>query len=303
MQRRTFVTRATATGASLLVPTQALAQRQADTATPAENRETPQSGYAPVNGLELYYEIHGSGAPMVLLHGAFGAVPMWGAILDGLAAERQVIAVELQGHGRTADSDRPFSYEQFADDIAAVLDHLGIAQADVAGHSMGANTALQVAIRHPDRVRSLVLLSANYRYDGEYPEVLDGVAALTPDMLSGTPVEALYQSLAPDPAAFPVLVEKLRTFLSTDFAFPEEDLRAIAAPAFLAYGDSDTVRLGHAVSLFQLLGGGVPGDFFGLPDDQLVILPATTHESIIAEQPDRLVAMITSFLEASATKA
>ena len=270
MQRRTLVTRATATGASLLVPTQALAQRQADTATPAENRETPQSGYAPVNGLELYYEIHGSGAPMVLLHGAFGAVPMWGAILDGLAAERQVIAVELQGHGRTADTDRPFSYEQFADDIAAVLDHLGIAQADVAGHSMGANTAL----RWPSGIRtgcgpSSSCLPTSLRW--RIPRGAGRYCRLTPDMLSGTPVEALYQSLAPDPAAFPVLVEKLRAFLSTDFRFSEEDLRAIAAPAFLAYGDSDTVRLGHAVSLFQLLGGGVPADFFGLPDDRLVL--------------------------------
>jgi pimeloyl-ACP methyl ester carboxylesterase len=246
----------------------------------------------------MYYEIHGEGAPLVLLHGAFGAIASWGPVLDGLAATRQVIAVELQAHGHTADIDRPLSFEQLADDVAALLDHLTVEQADIVGHSMGANTALQVAMRHSQRVRKLVTMSPNFRSDGEYEAVREGVSAMTPEFLTGTPIEQAYLAVAPDPADFPVLVEKVRALVTTEFAWAEADLQAITAPTQILVGDSDTVRPEHAVELFRLVGGGVPGDLAGLPTAQLAILPAITHATIVAERVELPLAMIEAFLAA-----
>jgi pimeloyl-ACP methyl ester carboxylesterase len=249
--------------------------------------------------LQMYYEIHGSGEPLILLHGAFGAIDLWGPILTSLAEHRQVIAVEFQGHGHTADIiDRPLDYEQLADDVAAVMEHLAITQVDVVGYSMGGTTGLQVAIRHPHRVRTLVTVSPNYRSDGYYPELLAGLQVMTPDIFVGTPEEAAYLRHAPHPEDFPVLVEK-QNVLPQAFAFPEEDVAAIIAPTLLVYGDSDVVRPEHAVALFRLLGGGVPGDLTGsLPASQLAILPGTTHRSIVGERADQLLAVVESFLAA-----
>jgi pimeloyl-ACP methyl ester carboxylesterase len=295
MRRRTLIAMAAAAGTALTAPGRAFT-RAAMTTPTAEM--TPQSGYAPVNGLQMYYEIHGSGEPLILLHGAFGAIDLWGPMLTTLAEHHQVIAVELQGHGHTADIDRPFSYEQMADDVAALMDHLSIAQADVVGYSMGADTALQVAIRHPELVRKLVVISGKYRHDGEYPELLAGIQQLTPDIFVGSPNEAAYLRHAPNPAEFPVLVEKIKAFFAKEYAWSEEDVRTIAAPTLLIIGDSDTVRLEHAVELFRLLGGGVPGDVTGLPNSQFAILPGTTHGMIVFEGADQLLAMIEPFLAA-----
>ena len=300
MQRRTFVAMAAAAGTALVAPVQSFAQAGANAATPMTGTgTTPQSGYAPVNGLRMYYEIHGSGEPLVLLHGAFGAIDLWGPILTTLAETHQVIAVELQGHGHTADIlDRPLSYEQMADDVAALMEHLGIAQADGVGYSMGGTTGLQLAIRHPDRVRTLVAVSPNYRSDGYYPELLAGLQMMTPDIFVGTPEEAAYLRHAPHPEDFPVLVEKQKV-LPQDFAFPDEDVAAITAPTLVVLGDSDVVRPEHAVALFRLLGGGVPSDLTGsLPNSQLAILPGTTHRSIVGERADQLLAVVAPFLAA-----
>jgi pimeloyl-ACP methyl ester carboxylesterase len=292
MQRRAFLAMVAAAGTSLVVSARSFAQAEANTET------TPRTGYAPVNGLEMYYEIHGSGEPLVLLHSAFYTIELWGPFLASLAETHQVIAVEFQGHGHTADIDRPFSYEHLADDVAALMEHLGIAQADIVGHSIGADTALQVAIRHPERVRKLVPISGKYRYDGEYPELLAGIQMMTPDVFAGTPYVDAYRSTAPNPEDFPVLVEKLKAFFGQEYAWPEDDIRSIAAPTLLMIGDSDTVRPEHEMELFRLLGGGVAGDVFGLPTSQLAILPGTTHGTIVVERTDELVAMIEAFLTA-----
>ena len=254
------------------------------------------TGYAPVNGLEMYYEIHGIGEPLVLLHGAFATIGMWGPILEGLAAERQVIAVEFQGHGHTADIDRPFGFEQSADDIAALMEHLGIAQADVFGYSLGGSIALQVAMRHPERVRKLVAASATYHSDGYYPAILDGMQAITPEMFAGSPTEAAYLEVAPDPAGWPALIEKVKRLGGTPQDWPAADVAGIASPTLLIYGDADVIRPEHAVALFRLLGGGVAGDIVGLPRAQLAILPGTTHVSLVDENTERLVAMVEDFL-------
>ena len=292
MQRRSFLAVAAAAGTSLTVPARRFDQAEANTET------TPRTGYAPVNGLEMYYEIHGSGERLVLLHSAFYTIELWGPFLASLAETHQVIAVEFQGHGHTADIDRPFSYEQLADDVAAVMDYLAIDQADVVGHSIGADTALQVAIRHPERVRKLVPISGKYRYDGEYPELLAGIQMMTPDVFAGTPYVEAYRRIAPNPEDFPLLVEKLKTFFGQEYAWPEEDLRSITAPTLLMIGDSDIVRPEHELELFRLLGGGVAGDLVGLPTSQLAILPGTTHASIVGDRSDLVVAMIEAFLAA-----
>ena len=300
MQRRAFIASVAATGVFLAGPKQWAGKsgERAPRKGNAMTEVTPQTGYAPVNGLRMYYEIHGGGEPLVLLHGAYGTIDLWGPILTTLAGNRQVIAVELQGHGHTADIDRPFSYEQLADDVAALMEYLEIAQAEVVGYSMGGNAGLQLAIRHPNRVRKLVAISANYRSDGYYPEVLAGIQEITPEMLAETPLAEAYLRNAPNPEDFPRLVEKLKEFDGKAFAWPEKDLQSIAAPALLIVGDSDVVRPEHAVEMFRLLGGGVPGDLVGLPKSQLAILSGTTHVTVVVERTDLLLSMIEAFLAA-----
>ena len=259
------------------------------------------TGYAPVNDLEMYYEIHGAGRPCVLLHGAYMSVDAMGPLLPGLAEDRQVIAVEQQGHARTADVDRPITYEQMADDTEAALRHLGIGHADIVGFSMGGAVALQLAIRHPALVRKVVVASAGFTLDGMHAEAVEMFPTITPELFAGSPVEEEYLRLAPNPGDFPKLVEKLVTLDSTPFDW-EQDIRAIAAPAFVVLGDSDVVRLEHAVELFNLLGGGVMGDFGGLPKSQFAVLPGTTHYippgSGLLDRSDWLLSMIRPFLDA-----
>ena len=257
----------------------------------------PQSGYAPVNGLQMYYEIHGAGEPLMLLHGAYGAIDLWGPILTSLAEHRQVIAVEQQAHGHTADVDRPLTYEQMTEDTAALMRHLGIVNADVFCYSMGGNIGLQLTMRHPDLVRKLVAISVNYRSDGYYPELLELIQTITPEVFAGSPLEASYLRNAPNPENWPVLIDKLKQLDAQEFAWPEEEIRAIAAPTLLVMGDSDAMRPEHMVELFRLLGGGVPGDLTGLPKSQLAVLPGTTHVSIATGRADLLLAVSTAFLD------
>jgi pimeloyl-ACP methyl ester carboxylesterase len=261
-----------------------------------------QRGYAPVNGLEMYYEIHGAGRPLVLLHGAYMTIDGFGTLLPALAATRQVIAVELQAHGHTADIDRPLTYEQMADDTAALLRHLDIPTADVFGYSMGGGVALQLAMRHPEVVRKLVVASASYTSDGMHPELLAMISSITPEAFAGSPLEEAYRQTAPKPEDFPRLVAKLKQLDLEPFAWPPEDVRGIAAPTLLVVGDSDAVRLEHAVELFRLLGGGVMGDLAGLPKSRLAVLPGTTHfvppGSGILDRADWLLSMVPPFLDA-----
>jgi pimeloyl-ACP methyl ester carboxylesterase len=251
------------------------------------------SGYAAVNGLDMYYEIRGRGEPLVVLPGAYMTVELMGDLVPALAKHRRVIAVEFQGHGHTADIDRPFSYEAFADDTAALLEHLGIDRADVYGYSLGGGVALQLGFRHPTRVRKLVVASASHSSGGMYPEVLGGIENITPEMFDGTPWRDAYQRTAPDPAAFPILVEKLKQLDMTPFDWPIDDL---AAPALIVIGDSDGTRLEHAVDMFRHLGGGVFGDLAPeLPTSQLAILPGTTHVGML-ERAEWISGMVTTFL-------
>jgi pimeloyl-ACP methyl ester carboxylesterase len=258
-----------------------------------------QTGYAPVNGLEMYYEVHGEGEPLVVLHGAYMTVDAMGEIVLMLAETRKVIAVELQAHGRTADIERPITYEQMADDVAALIKHLDMEKADVFGYSMGGGVALQIAIRHPGVVRKLVGASVSYTSDGMHSELFESIPSITPEVFAGSPIEAAYLEVAPNPDDFPKLVEKLKKLDMTPF---EWDIRAVTAPTLLIVGDSDAIRLEHAVEMFRILGGGVMGDLAGLPKSRLAVLPGTTHfippGSGMLDRADLLAPMIGEFLDA-----
>jgi pimeloyl-ACP methyl ester carboxylesterase len=242
------------------------------------NAQAVKTGYAPVNGLKMYYEVHGSGDPIVLLHGAYMSIE--GPIREmtqALKKHRKVIVVELQGHGRTADVDRAITYEQMADDVAAFLKYMKLDSADIFGYSMGAGTALQLAIRHPKVVKKMILASVSYNTEGWNPELMKLIPTITPAVFEGSPYKKEYDSLAPKKENFSVLVQKLKALDMAPQNWPAESIKAIKSPVLLMIGDSDAVTLEHAVDMFKLLGGGVMGDLQGLPRSQLAILPGTTH--------------------------
>jgi pimeloyl-ACP methyl ester carboxylesterase len=267
------------------------------------NSPAPQTGYAPINGLQMYYEIHGSAPteqpPLVLIHGAFSAIgTSFGALLPELAQGRQVIGFEMQAHGRTADIDRPLSLEAMADDTAAALQYLGIEQADIFGYSMGAAVALRLAIRHPAVVRKLVLASVTYTLDGVHPGLMEGLGEMTPDMMVGSPWHDEYMQIAPHPEDFATLFAKKTEMDRGVQDLPAEAIQSIKAPTLLILGDSDLVRPEHAVEMFRLLGGGVFGDMPpGLPASQLAILPGASHVTVVY-RTDLLLAIIRPFLDA-----
>jgi pimeloyl-ACP methyl ester carboxylesterase len=256
-----------------------------------------KSGYAEVHGLKMYYEIHGTGQPLVLLHGGLSAIgTSFGKVLPGLVKTRQVIAVEQQGHGHTADIDRPFTIEQMADDTVALLAQIGIEQADFFGYSNGSALALQITIEHPGLARKLVIATPGYNRDGFHPGVLEGIGDLQPEHLIGTPWQEEYARIAPNPGDWPTLIAKTKGLDQRFKNWPGEAIQAIQAPTLLIAGDSDVVRLEHVVEMLHLLGGGVPGDNVDLPKSQLAILPGTTHVTLV-DRADWLVSMITQFLD------
>ncbi|MGE5223850.1 MAG: alpha/beta fold hydrolase [Omnitrophica WOR_2 bacterium] len=256
-----------------------------------------QANYAKVNGLNLYYEVHGTGKPLVLLHGGFGTTTMFGEVLPLLAEGRQVIPVELQAHGHTADIDRPLSFEMMADDIAALVRSLGFEKVDLMGYSLGGGVALQAAIRHPELVRKLVVVSAPYQRNGWYPEVLAGMAAINAEGMVGSPMHAAYMSSAPRPENFTVLADKTRFLLGQDYDW-SSGVASIRSPTLIVVGDADSVRTAHAVQFFELLGGGKQDggwDGSGMSGARLAILPGTTHYQIFSSPA--LAAVVIPFLE------
>jgi pimeloyl-ACP methyl ester carboxylesterase len=245
--------------------------------------ETKGAGqYADVNGIKLYYEIHGTGQPLIVLHGGLGATSMFGPNLPALAKGRQVIAVDLQGHGRTADIDRPLSAELMAEDIAALIKHLKLERPDLMGYSLGGGVALFVAIRHPELVGKLVVVSTPIRRNAFYPEILaqqKQVTAEAAEAMKQTPMYQLYASIAPRPEDWPRLLSKIGEGMAKDFDFSKE-VAGIKATTLVVAGDADIFPPAHAVEVFGLLGGGKrdPGwDGSGRPKSQLAILPGVTH--------------------------
>jgi pimeloyl-ACP methyl ester carboxylesterase len=244
-----------------------------------EHAAPASTGYAPVNGLQMYYEIHGSGGtPLLLLHGGlFDIDQQFGALLPSLAADRQVIATDLQGHGRTNDIDRPLTSADLASDVVELLQFLDVPQVDVFGFSVGGGVALYLAIRHPELVRKLIVSSASFHPDGDRPENTEAVGQMTVEMIAGTPMEQEYRAKSPHPDRLQTLLDKLGTFDQGFRGWSDEDVRGIAAPTLITLGDCDAVTLEHAVRFLQLRGGDVNGDFVGVPASQLAVFPGTTH--------------------------
>jgi pimeloyl-ACP methyl ester carboxylesterase len=274
---------------------------------PNEMNKDAAGNYASVNGLSMYYEIHGAGsaqrAPVVMLHGGLSTIETdFGMILPTFAKTWQVIAIEQQGHGHTADVDRPLRIEQMAEDTVALLRHLNIENADFFGYSMGGSIALAIAVRYPDLVRKLVCAGGvTYNPDGLYPELLEVEAKMKPEDLAGSPFEAAYAKMAPNPENWPALLAKMIELDMTFAGWPPEDIQAINAPTLLIIGDADICRPEHVVQMFRLLGGGVPGDLYGLPRSQLAVLPGTTHVTLV-HRADWLISMAGEFLDAPATE-
>jgi pimeloyl-ACP methyl ester carboxylesterase len=268
--------------------------------------EPLRHGHLPINGLSLYYEVHGelgpSGtSPLLLIPGAFMATDSMESWVSGFAGERAVIVFDQQGHGRTPDTSRKMSYEQFADDAAALLRALKVERADVMGYSQGGGVALQLALRHAALVGKLVSLSATFRKDGWYPSVFEGIVGLSAAAFAGTPVEKAFKEHTPDTAAFDAYVEKIKVLGIDDQNISDAQMRSISAKTMVIAGDADAVKPEHALAMFKLRGGGdeeaaASGTPQKAPTARLVILPATSHVGI-AGQSAVLVPMVSAFLD------
>jgi pimeloyl-ACP methyl ester carboxylesterase len=269
---------------------------KADTVNKNEHGE-----YAPVNGLLLYYEIHGTGEPLVLLHGGVGASEMFSPNLSGLSATRKLIAVHLQAHGHTTDINRPLQFEAMADDIAGLLKHLKLEHADILGYSLGGGVALQTAIRHPDAVRKLVLISTPFKQQGFYPDVLANMAQMGPDaakFMNQSPLYQLYPAV--DWAA---LFKKLGNLLRQDYDW-SMGVAAMKMPVMIVYADADAIYPAHVIEFYRMLGGGQRDaglDGSARATARLAILPGMTHYDVLTFPglPD----MLTSFLDTPMPKA
>lgn len=259
----------------------------------------PAVGYAPVNGINMYYEVHGSGDPVVLLHGAFMTITNnWDGWISELSKTRKVIAVEMQGHGRTADIARDMTAENFAGDVAALLDYLKIPRADLIGYSMGGGVAMQCAVRHPDKVRKVVVISSPFRRDGVVKEGADALKKLTPELFIGSPIEVEYKKLSPTPDDFPKFIQHLVASGATGRELSADELKATPAPFFFIFGDADGIRLEHVAEMFCLKGGGVHGDLGPRSASRLAVLPDATHVTLL-QRKAIVVPMINDFLDAT----
>jgi pimeloyl-ACP methyl ester carboxylesterase len=257
---------------------------------PALAETQPVGDRVKVNGMEMYYEVSGDGDPLIVLHGAYMNIPSMGAIIPKLAETHKVYALELQGHGRTSDVDRPITYPNLADHVAAFMDAVGLEKADVFGYSMGAAAGLQ-----------LVAASVPYDTEGWQPEFKAFIPQMTVEMFVGMPFAEDYRKLAPNPEGFPALVEKLIALEHEPMAW-EEDIRKMKKPVLIITGDADVATLEHSVAMFRLLGGGIMGDMGKpLPASRLAVLPATSHTAVI-NQPDLLHAFIEPFLKGDTPK-
>ncbi|MDQ3788358.1 MAG: alpha/beta hydrolase [Actinomycetota bacterium] len=259
----------------------------------------PRTGYAELGDLRMYYEIHGEGGtPLLLLHGGlFDIEQQFGAVLPGLAVDRQVVATDFQGHGRTNDIDRPLRTADLAGDVVGLLQHLGLTKVDVFGFSVGGAVALHLAVRHPELVRRLVVSSVSFNPDGQRPENSEAVGEMTVDMIAGTPMEAAYLAKSPHPDH-----EHLQTLLTKlgaydDPGWSDEEIAGIAAPTLITVGDCDAVKLDHAVTFLRLRGGDVNGDFVGVPASQLAVFPGTTHFFGLA-RTELVLDVVRTFLDA-----
>jgi pimeloyl-ACP methyl ester carboxylesterase len=251
------------------------------------------SGYAPVNGIKVYYETFGEGRPIILLHGAFMTIDMnWGELIPQLSKTHKVIAIEMQGHGHTAYSERKLSHKTLAGDVEKVMDYLKVDSADVVGYSFGGEVAYQFAIQSPKRLRKLVIISSTYKSDGWQPEINNAFKDMSPDIFDGSPMKAAYEAVAPDKTKWKSFVKQMLTNAGEAFNMGDSNIAKISAPVLLIAGDNDGLDKIELAKTYKLLGGAVIGDFAGIPRSLLAIVPGQTHVTLMMQ-----TAVIAGYLE------
>jgi pimeloyl-ACP methyl ester carboxylesterase len=284
--RRTTIPLVLITATMLATSLTARTQAKATDAGTAPTKSVPtKKGHVLANGVNYYYEIHGHGEPLLLLHGGLGSIDMFGPLLPMLAKERQIIGVDLHGHGRTALGDRPINLIDIGNDLAVLLKQLGYGQVDVLGYSFGAGAGFRLAVQHPEMVRRLAIASAPYAQEGFYPEMLPqqaAVGAAMAEAMKETPMYKSYAAIAPRPQDFPRLLDRMGELMRKPYNFAE-DVKKLQMPVMLVYGDSDMIRPEHIVSFYQLLGGGLKDAGWmreHMSKNRLAILPDLTHYEV-----------------------
>ncbi len=264
----------------------------------AQQIKPSNSGYAPVNGIQVYYEVYGEGEPLILLHGAFMTIDMnWSQLIPELSKTRKVVAIELQGHGHTPYSDRKLSLAALASDVLGVMDYLKIDSADVVGYSMGGSVAYEFAIQNPKRLKKLVIISSTYKSSGWLPQVTNGFKNMKPEFLTNTPLKAAYNAVAPDTTKWTKFLEQMIVFIKTPFDMGDSNISKIAAPVLIISGDNDGLDKIELMKTYTLLGGGVSADLQPMPKSQLAIIPSQSHMGLMMTQTTTILNYINSFLK------
>jgi pimeloyl-ACP methyl ester carboxylesterase len=255
------------------------------------------SGYAPVNGTKVYYEVYGEGKPLVLIHGAFYTIEMnWAQLIPELSKTRKVIALELQGHGHTPYSDRKLDIVTLASDVEGVMNFLKVDSADVAGYSMGGSIAYQLAVKSPKRVRKLIIISSTYKTSGWLPAVNNGFKGFKPEFFDNTPIKTAYDAVAPDKTKWTKFIEQMIAFAGVPFNVGDANIAKITSPVLLIAGDNDGLDKVELMKTYQLLGGGVTADLGSMPKSHLAIVPAQGHVSLM-QQTKTILDYLDDFLK------
>jgi pimeloyl-ACP methyl ester carboxylesterase len=242
------------------------------------------SGYVPVNGIKVYYEVYGAGKPIVLLHGAFMNIEMnWGQIIPELSKTRKVIAIEMQGHGHTPYSDRKLDLATMASDVDGVMNYLKVDSADVVGYSMGGSVAYQLTIQNPKRVKKLVIISSTYKSTGWAPQVAGAFKNMKPEMFANSPMKTAYDAVAPDKTKWTKFIDQMLGFLATTFDMGDSNIAKITSPVLIIAGDNDGLDKVELAKTYQLLGGGVAADMQPMPKSHLAVVPSQSHVSLMME--------------------
>lgn len=255
------------------------------------------SGYVPVNGIKVYYQVYGQGKPIVLLHGAFMTIETnWGKLIPELSKTRKVIAIELQGHGRTPYSDRKLSHATLASDVEGVMDYLKIDSADVLGYSFGGAVAYQFAIQSPKRLRNLVIISATHKSSGWLPEINRAFKRMKPELFANSPMKTAYDAVAPDKTKWTKFLEQMIASAGQPFDFGDSNIAKISSPVLIIAGDNDGLDKIELIKTYKLLGGGISADFGAMPKSQLAIVPSQGHVSLMM-QASTILGYLNDFLK------
>ncbi len=265
--------------------------------TNAQPTKPTSTGYAPVNGIKVYYEVYGKGEPLILLHGAFYTIQLnWEHLIPELSKTRKVVAIEFQGHGHSPYSERKLDLVSLAKDVEGVMDHLKLDSADVAGYSMGGSVAYQFAVQSPKRLKKLVILSSTYKTAGWLPVVNTAFDEFKPELFDDTPLKTAYEAVAPDKTKWTPFLRQMFDFAKVPFNSGDGNIARITAPVLIIAGDNDGLDKVELMKTYQLLGGGITADLNPMPKSQLAILPSEGHVSLLA-QTKTIATYLTNFLK------